>query len=293
MNNSIKRRFAYALVLASVTATVPEAQTAPVPQAAPAAQTTPAAPAQTQALPDGNASDPQAIALMQQMVTALGGPKWLAVHNVLEEGTTSGFFQGKPSGSIGDFSTVRTMPVSLAEPGLSRTEFTKKRDVVSILLVDADWEITYRGKRQLPPEEYLNVFRRRDHSLDAAVRVWWHEPGVVLFFGGQKFTERHLVDELTMLDNENDNITLQLDADTHLPFRVSFTWRDPVYKDKNEDAEEFADYHPIDGLPTALNVSFYHNGDMTSQRYLKHVAYNVPIAPDAFDVDATTAKLKR
>ena len=254
------------------------------------AQTGQSAPAAS----DGNASDPKAMALMTEMVAALGGPKWLAITDVVQEGRTSGFFQGKPTGSIGDFYSLRTVPVSRTTPGLQRTEYTKKRDVVSILLAnpDQEWEITYKGKRLLPPEEYLTVFRRRDHSLDEAVRVWWHEPGTVLFYGGQKMQERHLVEELTMLDANNDNITIQVDSDTHLPFRVSFTWRDPLYKDKNEDAVEFADYHPVDGLPTALNESYYHNGDMTSQRYLSRVLYNVPVAPDAFDVDATTAKIK-
>ncbi len=247
------------------------------------------------AAPDGSGSDPKAVTLMKEMVAALGGPKWLALHSVMEEGRTSGFSQGKPTGAIGDYDLLRTIPVSRAEPGLQRTEYTKKRDVVSILLAnpDQEWEITYRGKRLLPPEEYLTVFRRRDHSLDEAVRVWQHEPGTVLFYDGQKLQERHIVEEVTMLDANNDNITIQVDADTHLPFRVSFTWRDPLYKDKDEDAEEFADYHPVDGFPTALNQTFYHNGDMTSQRYLSRVVYNAPVPPDAFDVDATTAKIKR
>ncbi len=242
---------------------------------------------------DGNASDPQAVALMDKMVAALGGAKWLGVYNIVEEGRTSGFYQGKPTGAIGDFRSLRTVPTSPTDPGLQRTEFGKKHDAVTILLKDSEWEVTYRGKRQIPPDEYLYTFRRRDHSLDEAVRVWWHEPGTVLFYGGQKMSERHLVDAITLLDKNNDNITLELDADTHLPFRVSFTWRDPVYKDKNEDAEEYADYHPVDGLPTPLNESFYHNGDMTSQRYLTRVAYNVPAPPDAFDVDAAAAKIKR
>ncbi|RRA47988.1 hypothetical protein D1Y84_06505 [Acidipila sp. EB88] len=242
---------------------------------------------------DASGSDPKAIALMQQMVDALGGAKWLAIHNVVQEGRTSGFFQGKPTGSIGDFRSLRTVPVSRTDPGLQRTEFTKKHDVVTILTPDIDWEITYRGKRQLPPEEYLSVFRRRDHSLDEAVRVWWHEPGTVFFSGGQKMSGRHLVDELTLLDSNNDNITLQLDTETHLPFRIAFTWRDPLYKDNNEDAVEFADYHPVDGLPTPLSETYSHNGDMTSQRYLTHVFYNVPVAPDDFDVDATAARLKK
>ena len=249
--------------------------------------------AQTPAPGDSTGSDPQAVALMQQMLTALGGPKWLAIQNVVQDGRTSGFFQGKPTGAIGDFHSLRTVPVSRDNAGLQRTEFTKKRDVVTILTADIDWEITYRGKRELPPEEYLSVFRRRDHSLDEAVRVWWHEPGTVLFYGGHKMAERHLIDEVTLLDSTNDNITLQLDADSHLPVRVSFTWRDPLYKDKNEDAVDFADFHPVDGLPTPLSETYYHNGDMTSQRYLTHVFYNVPVPPDAFDVDATAAKLKR
>ncbi len=253
-----------------------------------------AAPAQA-GQADAGTSDPKAVALLAQMIAALGGPKWLAVTDVVEEGRTSGFYQGKPTGAIGDFSLLRTVPVSRAEPGRQRTEFTKKRDVVSFLLAnpDREWEVTYKGKRLLPPEEYLTVFRRRDHSLDEAVRVWRNEPGTVLFYGGQKMQERHLVEELTMLDSNNDNITIQVDSDTHLPYRVSFTWRDPLYKDNNEDAEEFADYHPVNGLPTALNQSFYHNGDMTSQRYLSRVLYNVPVAPDAFDVDAATARIKR
>ncbi len=252
-----------------------------------------AAQSATPAVADGNQSDPQAVTLMQQMVAALGGARWLALQNVVEEGRTSGFYQGKATGAIGDFRLLRTEPASRTDPGLQRTEYTKKRDVVTILTPDIDWEVTYRGKRELPPEEYLSVFRRRDHSLEEAVRVWWHEPGTVIFFGGHKMAERHLVDEITLLNSNNDNITLQLDADSHLPVRASFTWRDPLYKDNNEDAEDFADYHPVDGLPTPLNETFYHNGDMTSQRYLAHVYYNVPVAPDAFDVDATAAKLKR
>ncbi len=32
---------------------------------------------------------------------------------------------------------------------------------------------------------------------------------------------------------------------THLPLRRSYFWRDPVYKDKNEETEEYDDYHNI------------------------------------------------
>lgn len=238
-------------------------------------------------------SDPQAEKLMAAMVTALGGPKWLAIHDVLEQGRTSGFYESRPNGSLGDFRLLRTNPTSPQDPGLARTEFTKQHNVVGILTKDTAWEITYKGKRQLGPEEYGTAFRRRDHSLDEAVRVWWHEPGTVLFAGGEKMVDRRLVDEVTLLNDRNDNITVDMDVDTHLPLRVSFTWRDPLYKDQNTDATEYADYHPVEGLPTPFNITTYHNGDLTSERYLTKVSYNVPIPPDAFDPDATAAKIAR
>ena len=241
----------------------------------------------------GDSSDPQAVKAMQQMLAALGGAKWLAIRNVALEGRTSSFYNGTPTGAIGDFYSLRTMPTSMEDPGLMRVDFTKKRNVVDILLKDQEWEVTYRGKRLVPPEEYKAVFLRRDHSLDEAVRVWWHQPGTILFWGGEKVSERHLVDEVTLLNADNDNITVQMDVDTHLPFRVSFTWRDPLYKDQNVDAEEYADYHTVDGFPTALNLSSYHNGEMTSQKYLRKAAYNVPVPPDTFDIDATTEKIQR
>ena len=43
-----------------------------------------------------------------------------------------------------------------------------------------------------------------------------------------------------------------MDAQTHLPLRRTFQWRDPVYKDKNLDAEEYDDYHTFDGIPTPV-----------------------------------------
>lgn len=242
---------------------------------------------------DPDSSDPRANALLKQMVTALGGDKWTAIHSVMIEGKTSGFYNGKPNGSLGDFLLLRTMPVSRNDYGLQRVDFTKKRNVVNILTADKDWEVTYKGKRDVPSQEYGDVFRRRDHSLDAAVRVWWHEPGTILFATPQKMVDRHLVDEIAMLDDKNDNITLDLDTDTHLPVRVSFTWRDPLYRDQNEDGEEFADYHLVDGIMTPLNVTLTHNGDMTSQRYLIKVSYNVTIPPDTFDPDATALKIVR
>ena len=240
---------------------------------------------------DAQDSDAEARKLLSAMVEALGGQKWLSLKDTYLEGRTSGFFQGKPTGAITDFYSLRTPPTPQAQ-GQERLEFTKKRDVVTIFNPDAAWEITFRGNRPLPVDQAQDYFRRRDHSVETAILVWLKDPATVLLAEGQKVAERHLADQVTLISASNDSITLQLDTETHLPLRRIFSWRDPVYKDKNEEMDEFDDYHMIDGIATPFTLTRFHNGDMNSQRFLYRAAYNVAIAPDAFNADAAAAKHK-
>jgi hypothetical protein len=84
-----------------------------------------------------------------------------------------------------------------------------------------------------------------------------------------------------------------MDAETHLPLRRSFEWRDPVYKDKNLDAEEYDDYHTVDGLPTPFIVTRFKNGEMIRQYFVVHVEYNQELAADLWSVDAAKRRIKK
>ncbi|WP_216841037.1 hypothetical protein [Acidobacterium sp. S8] len=241
--------------------------------------------AQTDAVQDANSK--RAHAALDAMVAALGGDRWLTLQNTYIEGRTSGFYQGKPTGAIGDFFSWHVFPDK------DRIELSKKHDVVDIFLGGEGWEITYRGKRALPADQRDEFLRRRDHSIETAVKVWMKDPRTIYLFDGQSLAERHLADQVTLINASNDSITIQMDAQTHLPLRRTYQWRDPLYKDKNEEVEEYDDYHTIDGIPTPFGMTRFHNGDMTNQRFVYKAAYNVPLPPNAFDVDATAAKIKK
>ena len=240
---------------------------------------------QTSSAQDANTK--KARAALDAMVQALGGDHWLNLQNSYIEGRTSGFYQGKPTGAIGDFFSYHVFPDK------DRIELTKKRDVVDIFVGNEGWEITYRGKRPLPKDQMDEFLRRRDHSIEVAVKVWMKDPGTILLFDGQSLAERHLADQVTLISASNDSITIQMDADTHLPLRRTFQWRDPLYKDKNEDVEEYDNYRTMDGIATPFAITRFHNGDMTNQRFIYKAAYNVQLPPNAFDVDATAAKIKK
>jgi hypothetical protein len=236
---------------------------------------------------DADANQKKARATLDAMIAALGGQKWLTLSNSMQQGRTSGFYQGKPTGMTSEFYEIQKYPDQI------RVELGKKREVLEIVDGDQVWEVTYKGKKELPKDQVQDLIRRRDHSIQVAMRVWLNDPKTVLIYGGQSLVERHLADKTTLIDANNDSITIQTDAETHLPLQRTWQWRDPLYKDKNTDAEEYDNYQLIDGLPTPYAITRFHNGDMSNQRFLSHAGYNIPLPPDTFNPDQAAAKIKK
>jgi len=229
----------------------------------------------------------QARAALDLMVQALGGPAWLNMKNQMRQGHVAAFFHGKPSGGTTEFWEFH------AWPDHDRIEYTKHRDVVQFYLGREGWEVTYRGKKALPQEQVDDYLRRRDHSIETVVKIWLNDPQTILIYEGQRLAERHLAEQVTLISAANEAVTILMDAQTHLPLRRSFEWRDPLYKDKNLDAEEYDDYHTIEGFPTPFTITRFKNDDMISQRYLDHAAYNQDLAQDLWSVDAADRRIKK
>jgi hypothetical protein len=227
--------------------------------------------------------------LVDQMVAALGGQAWLGRDTERLEGRTGTFYKGAPNPYQAQFEEyVRLAPfgeriVIVSKQGVFIP--TTKRDVAEVWTPETGYEVSYHGRKELPKKDVEEFERRRRHSLDVVVLEWLKQPGTIVSFEGSDIDDRHLVDKVSVITSDNDAVTLGLDQDTHLPLSLSFQWRDPVYKDFNTDLERYDDWHPEEGVMTALTVTRYHNGDMVSQRFLMRVQYHVPLAPDLFDPD--------
>jgi hypothetical protein len=229
----------------------------------------------------------QARVALDAMVQALGGQAWLDLKCQMRQGHVAAFFQGKPSGGTTKYWEFHVWPDK------DRIEYTAHRDVLQFYIGRQGWEVTYRGKKALPQEQVDDYLRRRDHSIEAAVKVWLKDPKTILIYEGQRLAERHLAEQVTLISAQNEAVTILMDKQTHLPLRRSFEWRDPLYKDKNLDAEEYDDYHPVDGFPTPFTTTRFKNGDMTSQRFLDRATYNQELAADFWSVDAADRRIKK
>jgi hypothetical protein len=227
----------------------------------------------------------QARSALDAMVKALGGDAWLNMQNREYQGRSAGFYHGKPSGATVEYWEIHTWP------NKDRAEFTKHRDVVQIYTGQEGWEIIYSGKKELPKDQVEDYLRRRDHSIETVIKTWLKDPATILIYEGQHLAESHLADQVTLISAQNDAVTILMDSQTHLPLRRIFQWRDPVYKDKDEDAEEYDNYRPVDGFQTPFNITRFRNGDMVNQRFLFKAIYNQTLPEDEFSPDAAAAKI--
>ena len=234
----------------------------------------------------GNNAKKARVAL-DAMVQALGGSAYLSMQNQMLEGQIAAFFQGRPDPGT-------TLAFEYHQwPDHDRMEVTKHRDVVEFYVDRQGFEVTYKGKTAMPKDILDDYLRRRDHSIETAVKVWMKDPNTILVYEGQHLAERHLAEQVTLISPQNESVTILMDSQTHLPLRRVFEWRDPLYHDKNTDAEEYDDYHLVDGIQTAYAVTRYKNDDMYRQFFVTKVQYNQSLPPDFWDPDAASQRIKK
>ena len=227
----------------------------------------------------------RAHAALAATIQALGGPAWVSVGTSREHVRIATFFQGNPTGEVSDAVIIRK------HPNQERVDLDKGR-VVELYSGSTGWEITYKGKKNLAAEKIQDHVRWRRHSLRRVLGRWMLDPATVLLDQGTEQVERHLAEKFTLMNAARNAVTLDVDADSHLPLRLSFEWRDPRFHDTNTDAVEFDNYHRIDGIATPFTVTRTHNGEIVQQTFLLRAEYNVALPKNSFDPDYASVHLK-
>jgi hypothetical protein len=246
---------------------------------------TPAAPAPTSPIAQENVL--KARTLLDEAIAALGGQAYLNIQDISQQGRTYSFHLGRPTSAGLEFWRFYKYPDK------DRYELTKQRDVVELYNGDDAIEITYKGAQKQDAKDAASYRKRRPYALDWVLRHWLTQPGVALFYEGQTVAEGKTVDQITIMNAQNDAITIYLDVDTHLPVKKSFSWRDPTDKQRNVEEESYDNYRPTQGIMTPYTVTRYYNGDMSNQRFLSVVQYNQNLSDSLFDPSQTSLPKKK
>jgi hypothetical protein len=237
--------------------------------------------ASSPAIPVDQDNARKAKALLDEAIQALGGQASLDVQDVSQEGRTYSFHLGEPT-------SVGVLYWRFYKfPDQERVELTKKRDVVYVYRGDEGFEITYKGTRADDRKAVADYLRRRQYSLDWVLRKWLTEPGVALFYEGATVAAQKDAEKVTIMNAQNEGVTLYFDSSTHLPVKKTFTWRDETDQQRDVEDEIYDNYRPVQGIMTPYSVTRYYNGDMSGQRFLNSVTYNKGLSDSLFAASVT------
>jgi len=237
----------------------------------------------------------KARALLDQTIAALGGQAYLTYEIKGEQGRYYPLYHGRTN-SAGipynyyvqypdkdRFEVIHLQAYHMLIFDVGNVQIKDKSDIVIIHNGLKGYEITYKGTAAQDPEDLASSLRRRQHSLEWVFRKWSNDPGVALFSDGVAVVDGRAADQVTLLNSQNDSVTVYLDQNTHLPIKTSFSWRDPTDKQKNTEEEIYDLYKPVDGIMTPYSITRNFNGEMSMQRFVNVVKYNVKMPEAAFE----------
>jgi hypothetical protein len=283
-------RFPAILLLCSLAA----AQTAP----------TPAPPQPTSSAPTAvNLNDSEnahkARAVLDQAIESLGGQPYLDYQNRMETGRYYPLYHGRTN-STGipynyyveypdkdRFEVIHTKDIFLIEGEIGNVKVKNKFDIVQIFNADKGYETTYKGTAAVEPLDLENHIRRRQHSVDSVFRKWIHDPSVAMFYDGAKVVNGKETEGVTLLNSQNDSVSVFLELNSHYPIKISYAWRDPKDKQRNVEEEVYDNYKLVQGIWTAHSITRYYNGETSQQRFITAAVYNQKLSDSMFEAAVT------
>jgi hypothetical protein len=119
--------------------------------------------------------------------------------------------------------------------------------------------------------------------LETMLRSWVNDPTVALFFDGNALAGSLAAQRVTLINSKDESVSIYFDIDSHLPIKKSYSWRDPVDKQRDVEEETYDGYRLVQGVMTPFGFTRYFNGDMQTERFITSASYSETLNPAMFD----------
>ncbi len=242
----------------------------------------------------------KARAVLDRTIQALGGQAYLTYENKSETGRYYPLYHGRTESTgipynyyieypdkdrfeVLGLKDIHVIPGQIDIGGVK----SKKADLVLIHNGDKGYETTYKGTAAQEPLDLENYLRRRQHSLEWVFRKWIRDPNVAWFYDGQSVVDGKECEGVTLLNSQNDSVSVFLDLNSHYPVKISYSWRDPKDKQKNVEDEVYDNYKLVRGIWTAHSITRYFNEETSQQRFINTASYNLKLPDSMFEAAVT------
>lgn len=233
--------------------------------------------------------------VVDDAIAALGGDNFLQMQDRVETGRAYSFYRDDLSGlSIAKIYTryITVNPTKSAhELGVrERQSFGKNEDSAVVLREDGGANITYRGPKAIPMEEFERYRETTLHNIFYILRQRLHEAGMEFESRGSDVVDRMPVEIVDIIDAENFVVRVYFHQVTKLPVMQSFSRLDPKTKDRDEEVTRFDRYRDNHGIQWPQQITRERNGEKIYQIFAETVTFNQDLTDDLFSIASPSRK---
>lgn len=236
--------------------------------------------------------------LIDECVTALGGDRFLSMQDRLEAGRAYSFYREQLNGLTLAKLYTRYLPhVTETANTLAVVErefFGKKEDSSVLFTQDEAWDITFRGARPIPSDQFARYKESTLRNILYILRIRLHEPGMIFEARGADVLSNRPVEIIDVGDAQNRITTVYFDQTTKLPVRQVFYRRNPETKDRDEEVTEFSKYRDVGGgVQWPFTIHRERNGEKIYEMYAETGEIPKKMPENLFVLPSTVKLLKR
>lgn len=227
--------------------------------------------------------------LIDRMIQALGGDAFLKMRTRTEFGRAYSFYREELSGL--SIARIYTQFIDADEkPGselreLQRQVFGKKQEAAVIFMPGQAYEVTFRGAKPLSDDRVKQFRETTLHDIFYILRERLQEPGLAFESRGHDVVENQPVEIVDVFDAENRNVTVWLNADTHLPVKQRFYKRDIATRDKLEEVTRYSKYQAAGhGVLWPFDIQRERDTEKIFELYSEKVTVDDNLAPSLFQL---------
>jgi hypothetical protein len=227
--------------------------------------------------------------IVDAIIQALGGEKFLVMEDRTESGRAYSFYNGQISGlSIAKIYT-RYITVANNKTGQDlgqreREAFGKDQDSSVLFTEQGGWEITWRGAKELPKDRYE---RYRDTTLRNIFYIFrqrLHEPGMTFESRGADVLDNQPVEIVDIIDGHNRTVTMYVHQSTKLPVRQVYSHYNTEQKQRDEEVTLFSRYREEGGIQWPHQIRRERNGEKIYEIFSESVAINKDLTDELFSL---------
>jgi hypothetical protein len=222
------------------------------------------------------ASAAKAKQLLQQLIDALGGQKYMSVRGSDCDGKLAQFDH---NGELTGYVQFRDYWLY---PDKNRTDYTKKGVIIDLFNGNEAWTMDKSGVSEKAATEITDFQEQIKRDIDILLRLRLKEEGMTFRYGGSGLVDLKQVDWVEIADRDARTFRLAISRETHLLVRGVVVTRDENTRERTEEITFYSTYQPRDGVQTPLQIAREHDGRRIYQAFFNSCKYNPGFPQDMF-----------